>query len=81
MVISFLLSKLVKNLNFHTMSYTYLKSPIYDCPDNHKNQYFDPSIDSYICTTCKAEFPANSFSDQTEEIESYDNEYENYIGI
>lgn len=48
------------------------------CENNHENNYYDPSIDAYVCPTCEAISPASSIfsiEDKTED------EYEHHIGI
>ncbi|MHC5353259.1 hypothetical protein ACYSNX_03555 [Myroides sp. LJL115] len=45
------------------------------CEDNHKNHFYDPSIDAYVCQMCDSISPANHLNNTTED------EYQNCIGI
>lgn len=45
------------------------------CEDNHKNHFYDPSIDAYVCQICDCISPAHN------EPENSEDEYQNCIGI
>ncbi|MHC5202356.1 hypothetical protein [Myroides sp. LJL119] len=45
------------------------------CEDNHKNHFYDPSIDAYVCQMCDSISPANYSEEKPED------EYQNCIGI
>lgn len=48
-----------------------------DCLDNHEIQYYEPSLDAYVCSTCDSEFPLL----KDYELQEDDDEYELHIGI